>query len=41
VLERAAERGDPMKPMLDERPDVTRAVAKLSELVARGAPARR
>jgi bifunctional non-homologous end joining protein LigD len=33
VPDRIAERGDPMRPMLDERPDVASAVAKLAKMV--------
>jgi bifunctional non-homologous end joining protein LigD len=34
VPARVEERGDPMRPMLDERPDVARAVKNLEKLVA-------
>jgi bifunctional non-homologous end joining protein LigD len=33
VPDRVAERGDPMRPMLDEKPDVPRAVARLEAIV--------
>jgi len=36
VPSRLATRGDPMRAMLGQKPDVARAVARLSEIVARG-----